>query len=139
MKMRLTENQLRRIIRESIKDLFVPDPDFTWGRGHSESHFDADTLFNKNWDANLELAREELLPQLSYGAQVLDGWKHHSKRSGDLQIYIPNFTPEDGLVMSDYGFKEANAGDIHGAYRNVPGKLFVRTVSQASNYGSYMD
>ena len=137
--MRMKLSQLRRIIRESIKDLFVPDPDYKWGGGTTERHHDADTMFMKNWDQNLEMARQELLPQLSPGAEVLDAWRNRSKRSGDLQVYIPNPMPEDEMVMKDYGFKEAHPSDISRSYANQTGKLFVRTVSSPSNYASFMD
>ena len=137
--MKLKMTQLRRIIRESIKDLFVTDPDYTYQDGFTNRHYSADTMFNKDFSGNLKKAQAELLPLLSDGAQVLLPHHKRSKMSGDLQVYIPNCTPEDEMVMADYGFKEAHRQDIHKAYRDQTGKLFVRTVSGASNYASFMD
>ena len=137
--MRMKMTQLRRVIRESIKDLFVPDPDFKYQDGFTSRHYSPDTMFNKDFSGNLEKMRAELLPLLSDGAEVLPGHRRRSKMSGDVQVYIPNCTQEDEMVMNDYGFKEAHRQDIHKAYRGQTGKLFVRTVSSASNYASFMD
>ena len=137
--MRMKMTQLRGIIRESIKDLFTADPDYKHQEGFTTRHYSADTLFNRDLEGNLEKARMELLPMLSDGARVLAPYHKRSKRSGDLQVYIPNCTTEDEMVMADYGFKEAHSQDIHRAYRNQTGKLFVRTISGASNYASFMD
>ena len=137
--MRMKMTQLRRVIRESIKDLFAPDPDFKYQDGFTSRHYSPDTMFNKDFSGNLEKLRAELLPLLSDGAEVLPGHRRRSKMSGDVQVYIPNCTSEDEMVMNDYGFKEAHSQDIHKAYRGQTGKLFVRTVSSASNYASFMD
>ena len=137
MKMKMT--QLRRIIRESIKDLFAPDPDFTYQDGFTNKHYGPDTMFYKDLEGNLEKMRAELLPQLSDGAEVLPGHRRRSKMSGDVQVYIPNCTRQDEMVMQDYGFKEAHRQDIRKSYRGQTGKLFVRTASGASNYASFMD
>lgn len=137
--MRMKMTQLRRVIRESIKDLFTPDPDFEHQEGFTDRHYSADTMFNKDLEGNLEKMRMELLPMLSDGASVLAPHHRRSKMSGDAQVYIPNCTPEDEMVMTDYGFKEAHPSDIRKAYRNQTGKLFVRTVSGASNYASFME
>ena len=137
--MRMKMTQLRRVIRESIKDLFVPDPDFKYQDGFTSRHYSPDTMFNKDFSGNLEKMRAELLPLLSDGAEVLPGHRRRSKMTGDVQVYIPNCTQEDEMVMNDYGFKEAHRQDIHKAYRGQTGKLFVRTVSSASNYASFMD
>ena len=83
--------------------------------------------------------RAELLPQLYDGAEVLPGHRRRSKMSGDVQVYIPNCTRQDEMVMQDYGFKEAHRQDIRKSYRGQTGKLFVRTASGASNYASFMD
>jgi len=131
--------QLRRVIRESIKDLFTADPDFEHQEGFTDRHYSADTMFYKDLEGNLEKARKELLPLLSSGADVLPGHQRRSKMSGDVQVYIPDCTQEDEMVMADYGFKEAHPSDIRKAYRNQAGKLFVRTASGASNYASFMD
>tara|TARA_B100001287_G_scaffold124385_1_gene104842 strand:+ start:33 stop:449 length:417 start_codon:yes stop_codon:yes gene_type:complete len=137
--MKLKMAQLRRIIRESIKDLFVTDPDYTYQDGFTSRHYSADTMFYKDLSGNIKKARQELLPLLSQGAEVLPTHHNRSRMSGDLQVYIPNCTQEDEMVMADYGFKEASRYDIHKAYRKQTGKLFVRTVSGASNYASFMD
>ena len=137
--MRMKMTQLRRVIRESIKDLFTPDPDFEHQEGFTDRHYSADTMFNKDLEGNLEKTRIELLPMLSDGASVLAPHHGRSKMAGDVQVYIPNCTHEDKMVMADYGFKEAHPSDIRKAYRNQTGKLFVRTASGASNYASFMD
>ncbi len=137
--MRVKITQLRRIIRESIKDLFTPDPDFKYQDGFTSRHYSPDTMFYKDLSGNIKKARQELLPLLSQGAEVLPTHHNRSKMSGDLQVYIPNCTPEDEMVMTDYGFREAHRQDIHKAYRKQTGKLFIRTVSGASNYASFMD
>jgi len=137
--MRMKMTQLRRVIRESIKDLFTADPDFEHQEGFTDRHYSADTMFYKDLEGNLEKARKELLPLLSSGADVLPGHQRRSKMSGDVQVYIPDCTQEDEMVMADYGFKEAHPSDIRKAYRNQAGKLFVRTASGASNYASFMD
>ena len=137
MRMKLT--QLRRVIRESIKDLFTADPNFTYLDGFTDRHYGPDTTFYKDLSGNIKKARQELLPLLSQGAEVLPTHHNRSRMSGDLQVYIPNCTQEDEMVMADYGFKEAHSSDIRKAYRDQTGKLFVRTVSGASNYASFMD
>ena len=136
--MRMKMTQLRRVIRESIKDLFTADPDFEHQEGFTDRHYSADTMFYKDLEGNLEKARKELLPLLSPGADVLPGHQRRSKMSGDVQVYIPDCTQEDEMVMADYGFKEAHSSDIRKAYRDQTGKLFVRTASGASNYASFM-
>ena len=137
--MRMKMTQLRRVIRESIKDLFTPDPDFTYQDGFTDKHYAPDTMFYKDLEGNLEKMRAELLPQLSDGAEVLPGHRRRSKMSGDIQVYIPNCTKQDEMVMEDYGFQEAHRQDIRKSYQGQTGKLFVRTASSASNYASFMD
>ena len=136
--MRMKVTQLRRVIRESIKDLFTADPDFEYQEGFSDRHYSPDTMFSKDHEGNLEKMRKELLPLLSPGADVLAGHQARSKMSGDVQVYIPECTPEDEMVMLDYGFKEAHPSDLRKSYRGQTGKLFVRTASGASNYASFM-
>lgn len=137
--MRMKITQLRRVIRESIKDLFTPDPDFKYQDGFTDRHYSPDTMFYKDLSGNLEKTRSELLPLLSSGAEVLPGHRRRSKMSGDIQVYIPNCTPEDEMVMADYGFKEAHRQDIRKSFRGQTGKLFVRTASSSSNYASFME
>lgn len=136
----MSESALRRAIHESIKDAFSQrDPDFEWQDGFTDRHYSADTMFAKDWDGNLELLRKEILPQLSHGAQVLDKWSSRSRRSGDVQIFVPNPDQEDMEVLWSYGFQEAHRMDISRRYKDQAGKLFVRTASSRDNYGSYMD
>ena len=131
-------SQLRRIIRESILDLFEKDPDFVHQKGFTERHYSADTMYMRDVDGNFKKFKAELAPQLSPNAQFHSYGGPMRRKSGSLQVSIKNASPQDDAVMKDYGFEKADIYDLHKHYRDEELTVYHRTISSASNYADHM-